>query len=95
MSQTVLQPEVLNPDTQDGGWMVVIYNNEHTMMDEVIEVLMRATGCDMQEAYIEMWEAHTFGKASVHFSNRADCEEAALVIQSIGIQTEVTLEWPE
>lgn len=75
--------------------MVVMYNNDHTMMDEVIEILMRATGCDMQEAYIEMWEAHTFGKCSVHFANRAECEVAAQVIQSIGIKTEVTLEWPE
>jgi len=95
MSQTVLQPEILNPGTQDGGWMVVIYNNDHTAMDEVIEVLMRATGCDVQEAYIEMWEAHTYGKAPVHFSNRQECEEAAQVITSVGVQAEVTLEWPE
>lgn len=75
--------------------MVVMFNNDHTSMDEVIEVLMRATGCDMQEAYIEMWEAHTFGKCSVHFAGRSDCDEAAQVIASVGIKTEVTLEWPE
>lgn len=95
MSQTIQLPEIQDSNTQSGGWMVVMYNNDHTMMDEVIEILMRATGCDMQEAYIEMWEAHTFGKCSVHFSSKTECEEAAEVIQSIGIKTEVTLEWPE
>ncbi len=75
--------------------MVVLFNDDHTPMDNVIEVLMRATGCDMQEAYIEMWEAHTFGKCSVHFAGKSECEDAASVISSIGLQTEVTIEWPE
>lgn len=95
MSQTIQLPEIQTPGTQSGGWMVLMYNNDHTMMDEVIEILMRATGCDMQEAYIEMWEAHTFGKASVHFANKEECDEAAATISSVGIRTEVTLEWPE
>ncbi len=95
MSQTIQLPEIQDTSTQSGGWMVVMFNNDHTMMDEVIEVLMRATGCDMQEAYIEMWEAHTFGKASVHFANRSECEDVAQVIGSVGIKTEVSLEWPE
>ena len=95
MSQTVLQPEILGPGAQSGGWMVVMFNNDHTSMDTVIAVLMAATGCDMQEAYIEMWEAHTFGNAKVHFAGKDECEAAATLISSAGIQTEVALEWPE
>jgi ATP-dependent Clp protease adapter protein ClpS len=95
MSHTILEPEVLGPETQSGRWMVVMYNNDHNSMDEVIEVLMVATGCDIQEAYIEMWEAHTFGKASVHFANRQECDDAAGIISAVGIKTEVTLEWQE
>jgi ATP-dependent Clp protease adaptor protein ClpS len=75
--------------------MVVIYNNDTNSMDEVIEVLMRATRCDLDEAYIEMWEAHTYGKAPVHFAGRGECEEAAAIISSIGLQTEVTREWED
>ena len=71
MSQTILEPEVQNPGTKSGRWMVVIFNNDHTSMDDVVSVLMQATGCDEQEAYIEMWEAHTFGKAPVHFAGKA------------------------
>jgi len=95
MSQTILEPEVQGPETGNGRWMVVIYNNDHTSMDTVIEVLMRATGCDMQEAYIEMWEAHTFGKAPVHFAAKEECDEAATTISAVGVKTEVAPEWAE
>jgi ATP-dependent Clp protease adapter protein ClpS len=75
--------------------MVVIYNNDYNSFDEVIEILMRATRCDAQEAGIEAWEAHTFGKAPVHFGGRQECDQAALVISSIGIETEVAPEWED
>lgn len=95
MNQSLLQPEILEPSTQNARWMVLIYNNPYNTMDEVIEILMRATGCDMDEAYIEMWEAHTFGKASVHFAAKVDCEEAATVIRTVGVKAEVVPEWTD
>jgi len=73
--------------------MVLIYNNDTNSMEEVVDVLIRATGCTMEEAEIEMWEAHTFGKAPVHFASKSECEDAASVISSVGIKTEVALEW--
>jgi len=73
--------------------MVVIYNNDTNSMDEVIEVLMLATRCEYDEAIIEMWEAHTFGKAAVHFASKSECEDAALIISSVGVKTEVAKEW--
>lgn len=75
--------------------MVVIFNNDTNSMDEVVSVLMIATGCDLEEATIEMWEAHTFGKAGVHFAAKDECEYVAGIIGSVGIKTEVTQEWPE
>ncbi len=95
MSQTVLEPEVVDSQTGSAGWMVVIYNNESNSMDEVLSILMTATSCTAEEAYIEMWEAHTFGKAAVHFSGRAECDRVAEIISSIGVKTEVVREWPE
>jgi ATP-dependent Clp protease adaptor protein ClpS len=73
--------------------MVLIYNNETNSMEEVVEVLMIATQCDYEEAVIEMWEAHTFGKAPVHFASKSECEEAAHIISSVGVKTEVAKEW--
>ena len=75
--------------------MTVIFDNEHNSMDEVVAVLMRATLCDEEEAAIEMWEAHTYGKALVHFASKEECEAAAGIIEGIGVRTEVAPEWDD
>lgn len=93
MSQTILEPEVLGPGAGQGRWMVTIFNNDHTSMDDVVYILMKATGCDAEEAAIEMWEAHHFGKAPVHFSSRDECDRAAALIGTVGVKTEVGPEW--
>jgi ATP-dependent Clp protease adaptor protein ClpS len=64
-------------------------------MDEVMEILMRATQCKADEAAIETWEAHHYGKAPVHFASRDECDSAALIISSIGVKTEVSREWKD
>ena len=95
MSQSVVEPEIQDTHSGTGRWMVVIYNNETNSMEEVVHVLIRATGCDVEEAEIETWEAHTFGKAPVHFAAKEECDAAAQIISSIGIKTEVALEWKD
>jgi ATP-dependent Clp protease adapter protein ClpS len=95
MSHTVLEPDISDALTGSGRWMVLIYNNESNSMDEVVDILMRATGCDAEEAFIEMWEAHTYGKASVHFAAKQECDDVAAVIATVGIKTEVTREWED
>ena len=95
MSRPSLLPELESPDVRTGSWMVTIYNNDHTAYEVVVFTLMAATGCDEQEAQIETWEAHHYGKAAVHFSSQKECEEVATIISSVGVQTEVTPEWPD
>jgi len=90
---TLLNP--VDSSVVTGRHMVVVFNNDHTSMEVVIEVLMLATGCDQQEAFMEMWEAHRFGRASVHFASEAECHEVARVIGSVGVKTEVRLEWAD
>jgi ATP-dependent Clp protease adaptor protein ClpS len=95
MSQVVEQrvPDVVG--TSERRWMVVIFNNDHTPYDSVVRVLMLATNCDMREAYIETWEAHTFGRAAVHFADRAECLAAAAIINTVGVRTAVCPEWED
>lgn len=95
MAQTLQTPETTDGKTGGGRWMTIIFNNEHNSMDEVVDVLLRATGCGMEEAEIEMWEAHTYGKAPVHFASREECEQAARVIERVGIRTQVLPEWDD
>ena len=62
-------------------------------MDDVIMILITATGCTVEEAEIEAWEAHNYGKTAVHFASKAKCEEVAAIISTIGVKTEVSKEW--
>lgn len=89
---TTRQPDSLS---QTRRYRTTIFNNNHTTMDTVVSILMRATGCSAEEAYIEMWEAHTFGKADVHFDTLEICERAARIIRTAGVEAEVRLEWDD
>ncbi|RYG39752.1 hypothetical protein EON79_23810 [bacterium] len=96
MASPVLEPEVLGPESgARGRWMTLIYDNDTNSIDEVMMILMIATGCDEDEAFMEMWEAHTFGKASCHFGTQEECAQVAEVISGIGVQTEVVPEWED
>ena len=74
---------------------VLIFDNDYTPVESVIRILMESTGCDVEEAYIEVWEAQEFGKAPVHFAGEPACHAVAAIIGSIGVKTEVTKEWDD
>jgi ATP-dependent Clp protease adapter protein ClpS len=93
MGQVVLEPEAVRSSVDTDRWSVIIFNNEHNTFDEVIGVLVEATGCDLQEAYIEAWEAHHYGKALVHFASENVCKAIAQTISSVGVKTAVDREW--
>ena len=77
------------PGTGVGGHVVIVYNNDRNTFDEVIGVLQRATGCTREEAEIETWEVHNLGKSVVHHGALEECDRAAGIIRSIGIEVEV------
>lgn len=83
--------EILDTGTGD-GWMVTVFNNEHNTYDEVMMILMIATQCDAEEAYIETWEIDHLGKSIVHRAGQQACQDVAAVISTIGIQVEVSQE---
>jgi ATP-dependent Clp protease adaptor protein ClpS len=79
----------LDERSSRGGWLVRVFNNETNTYEEVITILMLATGCDVEEAYIETWEIDHLGQSVVHIADKTECEEVAKVIAKIGIRTEV------
>ncbi|MGI8924796.1 MAG: ATP-dependent Clp protease adaptor ClpS [Fimbriimonadales bacterium] len=88
-----LEPKTLDPDQGfRGGYITIIFNNDANSFDEVVAVLVRATSCTIEEAQIETWEAHTFGKAAVHFGFEPECRRVATTISRIGVRTEVRAE---
>ena len=94
-SVPVLERETVDETKGSARWMVVIHNNETNSFEEVIDILMVATGCDIQEAMTETWEADAFGKAAVHFAAKPECHRVAEVIACIGVKTEVCPEWKD
>lgn len=72
------------------GWIVTVYNNDRNTYEEVMAVLMIATECTSEEAYIEAWEIDHFGQCVVHRASEAECKSAALVISTIGIKVEAS-----
>jgi ATP-dependent Clp protease adapter protein ClpS len=87
------RPEIRDSNAnRSGDWIVTVYNNEKNTWDEVVEILMRATACDEEEAEIETWEIDALGQSVVHYGSREECERAAVVIAQIGIRVEVSLE---
>lgn len=91
--QPVLEPDVRDTSGGSGRWQVVIFDNDVTPLDLVIDILIRATGCGLREASIETWEAQEYGKAPVHFAAKEECDSIATIISSIGVKTEVSQEW--
>jgi len=90
------RPDEQVQDSSHGeGWMVTVYNNETNTYDEVILILMIATHCNAEEAYIETWEIDHLGKSVVHRASQETCQEVASVIATIGIQVEVSQEWAD
>ncbi len=89
--RTIEQPttEERAPGTGSAGCVVIVFNNEHNTFDEVILILQVATGCPRQEAEMETWEIHNRGRSLVHHGDREECDRAAEIIRSIGIQVRV------
>lgn len=93
MAHYATLPEKLETPVGSSRWMVVIFNNDTNSFDEVVRVLVMATGCTANEAEMEAWEAHHLGKAPVHFESEEKCQRVADIIASVGVKTEVVPEW--
>jgi hypothetical protein len=74
------------------AWIVTVYNNDVNTYEEVMTVLMLATCCTAEEAYIEAWEIDHYGQCVVHRADEDECKGVAEVVSTIGIRVEATPE---
>ncbi|MCG9895107.1 MAG: ATP-dependent Clp protease adaptor ClpS [Fimbriimonadaceae bacterium] len=90
-SAVAVAPERLSEDqtAKDSGWKVVVYNNETNSYEEVMTVLILATACSTEEAYIETWEIDHYGSCAVHRAAEDECRSVAEIIGTIGIAVAV------
>ena len=85
------RPDLSDETIQDrlDEYIVIVFNNEVNTFDQVIGILQKATGCSLEEAEMETWEIHHTGRSVVHHGDQAECERAAGIIATIGIQVAV------
>jgi ATP-dependent Clp protease adapter protein ClpS len=76
------------PGDTGGPSVVILYNCDCHSFDDVIHQLQLATGCGQARAEQITEEAHRRGRAIAHTGEPADCERAAGILRSIGLQVE-------
>lgn len=94
---TAAAPEIFDRPDVSGpkgghGWIVTVFDNETNTVDQVIDILVVATNCSLDEAEMETWEVHHLGRSVVHHGGQEECETVAEVIRQIGIRVTVTEE---
>ncbi len=85
--QTIEAPRVDESSSTrlDREWIVTVFNNDTNTYEEVITILMIATGCDSEEAYVEAWEIDHLGQSVVHCASQEECLRVRDIIATIGI----------
>lgn len=68
---------------------VILFNDDHHSMDEVVSQIMKATGYAPQTAFQVMMEAHKTGRAVVWTGHKERCEHIADVLEEIRLGTKV------
>src|SRR5437588_6652907 len=79
------------PVDTGGPWVVILYNCDCHSFDEVIAQIQLAAGCSMARAEQIAEEAHQRGRAIAYTGGEDDCERAAGILRSIGLQVETDL----
>ncbi|MFZ4508859.1 MAG: ATP-dependent Clp protease adaptor ClpS [Fimbriimonas sp.] len=89
---TLERPDLGEVTANDGDWIVTVYDNDNNTFEEVIAILLLATGCTMEEAQIETWEVHHLGASVVHHGSEDECRRVGRIISRIGIKVVVSQE---
>ena len=84
------QIDEVGQERESPGWIVTVFNNETNTVEEVVDILRKATGCTFEEAWNETWEIDHLGMSVVHQGDEEECEDAAKIIATIGIKVEVS-----
>ncbi len=72
----------------EGGYIVILYNDDYHSFDEVIAQVQIATGYDIDRCIEIMLIAHTTGRAIAYTGDESECERVAAVLRRIRLQVE-------
>lgn len=68
---------------------VILFNDDWHTFDEVINQIIKATGCSMEKAESLTWEVHNKGKALVYSGEMHECLRVSGVLEEINLHTQI------
>jgi ATP-dependent Clp protease adapter protein ClpS len=75
-------------DSEDGPYVVILYNDDYHDFEEVVAQVQKATGYPIERCVAIMLEAHTRGRSIAYTGGYSDCERAANILRQIRLQVE-------
>ena len=87
MNQTELETEI--GITIGHPYKVILFNDDHHDMDEVVAQIIKAIHCDAGRAFQIMMEAHKSGRAIVLSGSLERCEHVSAILEDIRLGTKV------
>lgn len=73
----------------DEPYKVVLFNDDYHTFEEVINQIIKATGCSRAKAEACTWEVHNKGKAIVYDGEITDCLRVSAILEEIHLKTEI------
>jgi len=93
MAETVspAQPETVDEQDTDiqTPAKVLLFNDEVHTFEEVINQIIKATGCPQPKAEALTWEVHSRGKAMVFEGSMKECIRVSGILEEISLHTQI------
>jgi ATP-dependent Clp protease adaptor protein ClpS len=83
------EDEVITEATIQEPAKVILFNDEVHTFDEVINQIIKATGCHLSRAQELTWEVHHNGKAVIYEGEFVRCMSVSGVLEEIELTTQI------
>jgi ATP-dependent Clp protease adapter protein ClpS len=83
------EDEILSEGMTQEPAKVVLFNDEVHTFDEVINQIIKATGCALTRAEELTWEVHHNGKAVIYEGEFSKCMSVSSVLEEIALTTQI------
>lgn len=87
--EVVIESDVETTDGTDVVGRVILFNDEWHTFEEVIEQIMKATGCSTSRARALTMEVHSKGKAVVFEGKLEQCLRVSDILEQIQLRTQI------
>ena len=92
-SETAEKPVLQDDSETDVGPQepatVILFNDEIHTFEEVINQIIKATGCSQTQAEALTWQVHSTGKAAVFEGSMTECLRVVGVLEEIALHTHI------